>query len=373
MLVPLALAADGIEIVTPHENEKQITIRIPAGDSNVIVDVLDADTARVSPSIQLIQVGTCPSPIPTGQTCALSGGVQTVGFNNGLAAGQIVRVQATKSNNTLDGPVEVEVESSVFNWGRARAYFSLGTVLAKSQSEFSSPSLYLGLNVDYSWRQSDWKQTHGGWAFNTFFDARLTQVPVATAAGVPDLSITANTLLQSKHSGFVEAGAYLPKFWGSTRWRYHRTDYALFLAPLLKGGFQTVREGTIDGLTADQAQAAQIDGKDVYRFLAGGTRIGLVNLPGNSKNASPQLLNYIDVTVGRWDNLRVTRPGIQPVGGAGFQYPLRFDAEGVLSIPHSGLFVGFGLNAGAGADDLRFIFGTRFDVSQLLSRVVPTH
>ena len=374
LVAQIGLASDPTEIVAPREGDKILTGRVPANAVSVAVDVLEKQDSRaptptinISEETNLVQLGNCATP-------CLNSGVFKITFTSGLAVGQIVRVRTFDAQNTQIGdPTQVTVASSTFDWGRARAYFSGGTVIAKSGAEFSSPSVYLGLNVDYNWLQTDWHKdnTSGGHAINTFFEARLTQVPVATGTGLPDLGIGANTILQSPQSGFVEAGAYAPFYFRSTRWQFHHSDNALFVAPLAEGGFQSVRQGTIDGLTADQASQAQIDGKDVYRFLAGGARIGHLKLP-KQKGSSPELLSYIDVTVGRWDNLRTARPGLEPVGGAGFRYPLRFDAEGRLKIPYGPFFVGFGLNVGSGADDLRFLFGTRFDIGQLISTIVPS-
>ncbi len=383
----MGFAAGGAEVVMPREGNNSVSGRVPPGTKSVVVDVFQKDewtrmhgaNIKVNdPSIldgaSLIQLGACDPPdgAAAGATCVDSSNVFTAKFDSRLGAGQVVRVQPLDSNSSpLGDPTIVTVSSAIFDWGRARAYFSGGTVIAKSGSDFSSPSTYLGLNVDYTWFETDWQKNKGGggWLFNTFFDARLTQVPLSTGAGAPVLSIGPDTVLQSSQSGFVEAGAYAPVYFRNTRWQFRHKDYALFIAPLVKGSFQTARSGNIDGLTADQAKTAEIDDKDVYRSIAGGARLGHVRLPGS--NASPQLISYLDLTAGRWDNLRTPRPGVQPVDGAGYLYPVRFSAEGVLQVPYSPFFVGFGLNVGRGPDDLRFLFGTRFDIGQLLGKITP--
>jgi hypothetical protein len=377
LLVRAGAATDLIQIVLPKEGDTKITGRAVNAVSLQVNVFANADESAGKSATGLIQLADCAvSATPAAATpapCLTAAGEFIVPLNKSLAAGQTVSVSGKDATgNAVGDTVSVPVASSVFDWGRVRAYFSGGTVIAKSGNEFSSPSTYLGLNVDYAWLQSDWhaKPESGGHALNTYFEARLTQVPATTGQALPDLSISANTILQSPQSGYVEAGVYAPFFFKSTRWQFRRRDNALFIAPLVKGGFQSVRGGSIDGLTVAQAQQAQIDSKDVYRFVAGGARIGHVQLP-KGKGAAPELLSYIDVSAGRWDNLRVLKQDIQPVDGAGFRYPLRFDVEGRLKIPYAPFFVGFGLNVGSGADDLRFLFGTRFDIGQLLTTLVP--
>ena len=43
--------------------------------------------------------------------------------------------------------------------------------------------------------------------------------------------------------------------------------------------------------------------------------------------------------------------------------------EGRLKVPYTGLQVGFDANLGAGRDDIRFLFGTRFDIGEAMSRI----
>jgi hypothetical protein len=47
----------------------------------------------------------------------------------------------------------------------------------------------------------------------------------------------------------------------------------------------------------------------------------------------------------------------------------RWGIEGRLKIPMTPLQIGFDANLGAGRDDVRFIFGTRFDIGVLFSKL----
>lgn len=47
----------------------------------------------------------------------------------------------------------------------------------------------------------------------------------------------------------------------------------------------------------------------------------------------------------------------------------RWGFEGRMMIPRVGFLIGFDANVGEGADDVRFIFGTRFDIGKLFKRL----
>jgi hypothetical protein len=53
--------------------------------------------------------------------------------------------------------------------------------------------------------------------------------------------------------------------------------------------------------------------------------------------------------------------------------PTRLMVEGRLKIPDTPMQIGFDANLGEGHDDLRFIFGTRFDIGALFERLKTFH
>ena len=48
---------------------------------------------------------------------------------------------------------------------------------------------------------------------------------------------------------------------------------------------------------------------------------------------------------------------------------IRTMVEGRLKIPDTALQIGFDANLGHGRDDIRFVFGTRFDIGELFGRL----
>ena len=137
-------------------------------------------------------------------------------------------------------------------------------------------------------------------------------------------------------------------------------DQAIFLAPIVKGGFYIPGDGEVPAGTT-------VDGKGVYGYYSGGLRIGHFTLPTDPQNVAPQLLSYIDMTFGQWDNFRL------PGKTAGTTYvPVRFDSTGRLKIPATPIYIGYEVSKGHGPSDFRVFIGTRFDVGQLLSKLLPS-
>ncbi len=83
-----------------------------------------------------------------------------------------------------------------------------------------------------------------------------------------------------------------------------------------------------------------------------------------SDNTAPELVSYLDLTVGRWENYQFLDNTLMRV-----RRPWRFAAEGRLRISKTPLQVGFDVNAGDGPDDVRFLFGTTFDIGKLFEKL----
>lgn len=98
----------------------------------------------------------------------------------------------------------------------------------------------------------------------------------------------------------------------------------------------------------------------------------------NSRDEAPETLSYLDFTFGRFSNLESL---VQTSTLAASRERLwRISAEGVLKIPSTPLIIGMSANVGmsnpgapkvvrAAGDDLRFLFGAKFDVSKILAKV----
>jgi hypothetical protein len=202
--------------------------------------------------------------------------------------------------------------------------------------------------------------------FNTFFDARLTPVPVngVNTAG----NITAGTddfgnFIANKKGVLMQVGAYAPIFdHDRMTWTYQGSKNALFFGPLGRAGVQTLFDRS--GL----ADASVFQDNDLFNFFALGARFGHYRLSGSDDRA-PRLISYLDVTRGRWQNLerRVPTGEREPNGGELFvrKRPWRWALEGRLKIPSMPFQIGFDSNIGEGPDDMRFLIGTNFDIDSL--------
>jgi len=88
-------------------------------------------------------------------------------------------------------------------------------------------------------------------------------------------------------------------------------------------------------------------------------------VPGNS--VAPDQILYFDVTYGKYENFA------EQIGSGtnNFDHPFRLGMEGRFTIPKIGVFLGFESNTQAHSSqgDLRFVFGTSFDVLCLLQKV----
>lgn len=343
------------------------------------------------------------------------------------------------------------VDSALFDWGRARSYFSLGANFARSNGDFGDPQVYLGFNLDinvYNSRKdqptrpqrlasslssvdvggdvdrlnahrsavetrirglmsskgSDYSRTakqaceesernptnymgltdlpelcrefhalknqpEGGILFNTYFDGRLTQAGVVTGEGV----LQTPKIVQQKNSGFIELGGYMPWYTGWSSWNFRGQDQAIFVAPIVKVGFVALSSEDLQA-RADLLRATNgiqaMNPSDVYRQLHGGLRFGHQHLSA-SGNVMPELVSYVDLTVGKFDNYRKPKPNVEPSYGAGFVSPARFEIHGRAKIPQTPLTIGFTINTGSGPDDYQIFIGSRFDATKLLKKLLP--
>jgi hypothetical protein len=132
-------------------------------------------------------------------------------------------------------------------------------------------------------------------------------------------------------------------------------------------------------------QPVAINGGRLYNFMSGGIRLAHIGHYSND-SIDPDLISHLDLTVGKYSNLEVyrgldTTDPAHPVPTTRARIP-RLAAEGLLKVPNTPLYIGFSANIGFGIsplkkgqpiqrppDDLRFLFGTKFDVSKLFSHL----
>lgn len=297
-----------------------------------------------------------------------------------LIAGQIVVARAMTAGQAFGGESDRVTVTDPGSWGRARAYFAGGVVFSKDRGEFSQQDLAVTLAVDKSWLQkADFelpaekgaRDAAGGRAsgrgtgkwyprqLNSFFDTRLTALPIV----VTDAA-TATTkeqqFVNSRKGASLQIGAYAPSYGPQTSWVHEGAVNTFFVAPLFRAGIQT-----ISGPDGQPTVNARGEPDDVFHYMAAGFAIGHQKLSG-STDQTPEMISYIHFTWGKSEAFEHKSPDPavkEPVN------PIRTMVEARLKIPYTAMQIGVDTNLGEGRDDVRFIFGTRFDIGQAISRV----
>lgn len=260
----------------------------------------------------------------------------------------------------------------------------------------------------------------------SYFETRLTSIPVVSnatnttctpssttsgsgtsiaraagaAAGCSSTTSSSNTtasFLTSQQTANVGVGVYLPFL--LSRWLYKNTPNALFIAPIGKVGFNTITGATSQTVVLPGNGGTGTQSFDqIYNFYDYGFRVGHMGLTNTTQEA-PELYSYLDFSLGRFSNLEslichqpFQRGTVVQGNGCviyGSQYTLdsrkrlyRLDIEGLLKIPSTAFYVGLNANIGqkqvmaekldpnfAAPNDLRFLFGTKFDIAQLFQKL----
>jgi hypothetical protein len=306
-----------------------------------------------------------------------------------LKAGQVVRAEAFSDGQAFEQPSQPVTVTDPGSWGRARAYFAAGVVFSKENGDFSQQDLALTFAIDKSWlqkadftlpgdrafRQLNRNQGAGSgkWTLrqvNTVFDSRLTSLPVVApttnAAAGEDGDGGAATpaepdFVSSRKGAVMQVGIYAPFYGPQTSWVHDGAVNTLFVAPVMRAGVQTI-------VGDDSAGTKNLEGQpdDVFNFWSFGFAIGHQRLSGTT-NQTPEVISYLHLTWGKAEAFKYQDKDKNVLN------PTRLMVEGRLKIPDTPMQIGFDANLGEGHDDLRFIFGTRFDIGALFERLKTFH
>lgn len=321
-----------------------------------------------------------------------------------LKAGQVVRAEAISDGQVSVRPSEPVTVTDPGSWGRARAYFAAGVVFSKEHGDFSQQDLALSFALDKSWMQkSDFTLSadrayraanqnqgagSGRWTLrqvNTVFDTRLTSLPVvepatsstagdatppAAGGGTGDGGGTAVTdeFVSSRKGAIMQVGIYAPFYGPQTSWVHDGAVNTLFVAPVMRAGVQTI-------VGDDSAQTTNVEGQpdDIFNFWSVGFAMGHQKLSGTT-NQTPEVISYLHLTWGKAEAFKYKKTTTEnDKETVSIINPTRLMVEGRLKIPDTPMQIGFDANLGEGHDDLRFIFGTRFDIGALFERLKTFH
>ncbi len=426
----------------------------------------------ISGTGQLLQMsgGAARGAVGTDNTFSLT-------LQESFRGGQKIRVDEIFQNCEGPATLSSDVIDVVVpgDWGRVKSYFTSGILLSQDQNSFSQSSLFMGFNLDKTLRMpgyyhqnsekhikekeaakatnqasilkasingssseadkkkavdaqkkadqaveragnADDKKRMGRWpGINTFFDVRLTSIPVSacnlpnstsgvstqsscaapsststpgatptpTPASTPSPTPALDTFLSQRKTARLAVGIYFP--WTITSWVYNKTPNAFFIAPLAKIGFDTpagdltqIQTSTTNSTTTNSVTA--VNPASFYNFHGYGGRLGHYALT-SSRNEAPELISYLDVIFGPYSNLESLMTPEAGSANPPFRKRLyRLAFEGVLKVPSTPIIIGFSANVGQEAvgkgpnnivqragDDLRFLLGVRFDAAKLMS------
>jgi hypothetical protein len=373
--------ADVIALNEPREGDKAVNGSITANETLVVgvkIEVLEGDRR-----IEQVDAAYDSKKKTFAST-----------LTNPLTEGFSVHAHAVDVNGKVIGDTAGTVMASGYDWGRVRAYFTLGAQVVRTQqsyvpgstpagASFGSPDAYVGLNVDTNYwnslprqarcphptadevsakdgktlnrrspcREVDKPKT--AYLLNSYVEVRLTQVATSADGSVQSVG---------NFQGFWgEGGVYLPIVPAVAQWNFRGQDNGLFFGPLAKIGFQAAKVASPSGSPAD------LGSTDVFQFYGFGGRFGHFKMPQTPGKEAPEILNYVDVTVGKWDNFRI----FTPTGPTRYERPWRMDVTARLKIPSTPLFVGTDVNVGPGVDDVRILFGARVDLTKALGALIP--
>lgn len=354
------------------------------------------------------------SQITISQNATADGTEVGLQFTNGLSCSQAGPQNASGGNTAKAALVEIIPTNpaiqilSLYDLGRVKAYFSVGAEFQGTNGTLGSTSGFVGVNIDENWFTSGaamsglcpaagetnpyqtqislQNQGQGRRAcgvpqsrlmINTYTDAELTQIPLtsstsqsaggtpsssqdlramaATSSGSPTSSNSASSSsfdISKAKGAYVEGGVYAPIVPSATQWTFRGQANGFFVAPMGKYIF----------LEPDTTPAGTTTNFNAYRAYAGGFRIGHFRLPSRFDKQNPELLSFLDLTWGKWENFR------EADGSRG----ARFDAKGRYKIPYTLLYIGFEANVGPGGSDFRLFAGTRVDISTILGKLLPS-
>src|SRR5262249_4534050 len=154
---------------------------------------------------------------------------------------------------------------------------------------------------------------------------------------------------------------------------------------------QQQAQGQSAGAGNTPSPVTTVNTNDFYNFYGYGLRTGHYALAGKCErslqgdiipekcddNHAPELVSYLDFILGRFSNLETFTQG--PNNSILKTRLYRVNLEGLLKIPATPMSIGFSANIGQievgrgsrvitqrAGDDLRFFFGTKFDVGKLM-------
>jgi hypothetical protein len=383
------------------------TIQQPVKDQqNPIVGTATASATGVPVQVQLYVKASGSDSTYSPQGAAENVGMDgTYTLHETVTLGEFIYVK--QLGGAGEGASSESVIVQALDNEREHIDFFAGTLISESESNFAQADTFLALNVDRALILPGFypvptaainKSHHPG--VNTFFQARLTTIPVnasttTTTATVPSnatgtVAPSLSSVLTSQKTGHFEAGLYLPFTFGRVPLQAPKSPTQTFyIAPLGRFGFNTLAgssqsttttSSTTVTTTTTTALGTTNPLPSTYNFFVGGLRLGTAAIePGSLHN-----IHYLDVAIGKFSNLEnlLCKAGANQCSNLTMENryrPYRLSFEGYYQLPITGFILGLSANVGPGffdhrtntdvqnraPSDLRFLFGYKFDVVKL--------
>ena len=327
--------------------------------------------------------------------------------------------------------VAVPVRSVILDLARFRGYFTLGGAVSQYRQQFSQVDTFMGFTADARLAGTviAKPQKHkvadpaaplalakNRINYHFFADARIgvrlastgsgeSGQPAAAASGASANTAAPTTYpdqLQfgANQPGYFQMGFHAPIAFSGFDWVQHGRAHSFFIAPIIKGGVQTLDAPLILRRTVERRGSAT-DIKSyattlneqrtgALPFYGVGTRFGIyafdiVGRRLRSRQVASDLLGYLDLTWGEataFRNYSFERKSLAATNAApsGEEVVItssvrpRLAVEGRLKIPRLPAIIGVDVNIRTGTTDaepneLRFILGFRVDAQKALDGV----
>lgn len=373
-----------------------------------------------------------------------------VNLNRPLAAGSKIFIRqvfntAAGRRVSFRGPLPETVSTSGIDFGRTRFFLTVGASIGQSNDSFGKADPYVAFHGDGTFfnslvsrrsvsdvQNSAETAGRGSARLTDLFDTRragvslhwttsvrLTQTGTPTAPG-------ASPTLQSAQSAIFQVGMYLPVRVRGMDWVHEGTQYSAYLAPIVKGGVTSVKDGIplrkvttttetsiapcpiadCSALSKSTQDTAILRTTGPAPFFGYGARLGVMQygLMGRTirnRQVSPDPIAYIDFLFGQneayvtpGESSTATSPPV-PNGNLsttvktvsqGYTYQTRTMIEARVKFPYLpaelGVDVNYNLKAPvrssfAGKDNVnltefRFILGFRMDMAKALNTLLDT-
>lgn len=405
------------------ESRKPLDQRIQeayAREHRATIDVATEPRARVEALACLLGTERMPP-----KTVTVSQGTFEVTLEGPLAGGDCVVADDTSTDPFLGSVI---VRSAVLDFGRLRAYFSVGGAVSQSRGNFSSTDTFIGFTSDSRIFGRMLKKNEGDDAaeaptaplrllntrvqVNGIVDARVgvrlttgdAADSSATTGGAPaqvPFQRPDQLLFNWGQPGYLQLGLHAPISFKGWDWRSDGKLYSFYVSPLIKGGVLAFdapvvvsRTVEIDLTKADTDTAryklVRNDVRDgALGFVSYGGRIGiygydLLGLARRNRQVANDPIGYVDVAWGRSSAYRTytferTTNAAKTVEtvSIGSERQRRLSLEGRMKIPSLPALIGFDVNIRSLSDDstpndFRFIAAFRIDAQKALSRIFGT-